>query len=501
MKNYIYILLVITLLLAGKLSYAQNLDSLWKIFNNKNQPDTIRLKAINIMAFKSYNDNPDTAIFFAEEEQKLANSLSRGKGRKWTANALLIRGVSYYIKGNYSEALKNYLESLKIRVEMGDKKGVAASYNNIGVIYEKQGNYPEALKNHFAALKLREEINDKDGISSSYNNLGEVYRLQNNYPEALKNHLAALKIEEKINDEYSIATSYNNIGNIYYQQNNCSEALKNYFASIKIKEKIKDKHGIAMTCNNIGVIYEKKGNTCSNPSEKALLFNEALKNYFTSLKIREEIKDKLGMASCYINLGTLYIKLNKTKEAKNYLDRALQLSSEIGSKDDFKEIYADLAVLDSTLGNYKAAFEHHKLYIIYRDSLDNEETKKKSLQASMEYEFDKKEIANKAAQEKLDAINAEEKQKQKIIIYAVVGLLILVGVFAIFMFNRFRITNRQKTIIEKQKVMVDKAYEELHEKNKEVMDSIYYAKRIQTALITSEKYIENTFTRLLKKGL
>ena len=75
------------------------------------------------------------------------------------------------------------------------------------------------------------------------------------------------------------------------------------------------------------------------------------------------------------------------------------------------------------------------------------------------------------------------------------------GVFAIFMFNRFRITNRQKTIIEKQKVMVDKAYEELHEKNKEVMDSIYYAKRIQTALITSEKYIENTFTKLLKKGL
>jgi hypothetical protein len=90
------------------------------------------------------------------------------------------------------------------------------------------------------------------------------------------------------------------------------------------------------------------------------------------------------------------------------------------------------------LGNYKAAFEHHKLFIIYRDSLN----KKKSLQANMQYEFDKKEIANKAEQDKLDAINKEEKKKQQIVIYAVAGLLVLVGVFAVFMYNRFRISKK-----------------------------------------------------------
>jgi hypothetical protein len=152
------------------------------------------------------------------------------------------------------------------------------------------------------------------------------------------------------------------------------------------------------------------------------------------------------------------------------------------------------------MGNYKAAFEHHKLFIIYRDSLNNEETKKKSLQAGMQYEFDKKEIATKAEQDKLDAINAEEKKKQQIVIYAVAGLLILVGVFAVFMYNRFRITQKQKGVIEEQKVLVDQAYETLHEKNKEVMDSIRYAKRIQTALITREKYITNSLNRLMKNN-
>ena len=36
---------------------------------------------------------------------------------------------------------------------------------------------------------------------------------------------------------------------------------------------------------------------------------------------------------------------------------------------------------------------------------------------------------------------------------------------------------------------MNEAFNKLHEKNKEVMDSIYYARRIQRALITSEKYI------------
>ena len=157
-----------------------------------------------------------------------------------------------------------------------------------------------------------------------------------------------------------------------------------------------------------------------------------------------------------------------------------------------------MAVLDSTCNNFKDAFKWSKMYILYRDSLVNEETKKKSIETSLQYEFDKKEIAAKAEQERLDAITEEEKQKQKILIYAVAGVLLLVIVFSIFLFNRFRITQRQKEVIEKQKILVDRAYESLHEKNKEVIDSINYASRIQRALLPSKNYIANSFNRLMK---
>ncbi len=65
-----------------------------------------------------------------------------------------------------------------------------------------------------------------------------------------------------------------------------------------------------------------------------------------------------------------------------------------------------------------------------------------------------------------------------------------------FLLTRFRITRRQKTVIEKQKV--DEAFDLLHEKNKEVIDSINYASRIQRALLSPEKYIATNLSRLLK---
>ena len=198
-------------------------------------------------------------------------------------------------------------------------------------------------------------------------------------------------------------------------------------------------------------------------------------------------------------LGNAYSKLYKKKEAQHYLSKALTISIQIGNKERIKDCYMHLSSLDSANGNYKGAFENHKLFIAYRDSLNNEETQLKSLQASMQFDFDKKELAAKAAQEKKDVVVAEEKRRQKTVTLLVFCVLILVVIFSFFLFNRFKITNKQKLIIEKQKIDVDKAYEELHEKNKQVMDSINYASRIQNALLASEKYIGNTLNRLNKK--
>jgi tetratricopeptide (TPR) repeat protein len=455
-------------------------DSLLNVLKTTKQ-DTTKVNTYNNLFLEVEFTDEAKAKEYLTKALKLSKKIDFKKGLGAT---YLYLGFFADDKGNYPEALKNYFTSLKIREAIGDKNGVADSYNNIGLVYMNQGNYPEALKNYFACLKIKEAIGDKNGIATSYNNIGLVYLSQGNYPEALKNYFAGLKIYEAIGDKNGIANSYNNIGLVYYEQGNYLEALKNYFAGLKIFEAIVNKNGIGISYNNIGLVYSHQGN-----------YPEALKNYFACLKIKEAIGDKSGIAASYLNIGSTKLKLDKTIEAKQYLENGLNLSKEIGAKEWIRNSYDGLAQVDSITGNFKSQVANYKLYILYRDSLDNEETRKKTIQSQMTYDFEKKE-AVAAAEHKSELKNqakiAEEKnRKQKLVTYFVIGGLLLVMIFAGFVFRSLRLTKKQKVLIEKQKLAVE-------QHQKEIIDSIHYAKRIQTALLPSNKNIEKNIKRLKK---
>lgn len=139
-----------------------------------------------------------------------------------------------------------------------------------------------------------------------------------------------------------------------------------------------------------------------------------------------------------------------------------------------------LAEIESSRGNYKEAFEHYKQYIIYRDSLSNETTRKASIKSQLKYEFEKKEAVIKEQQEKERMVAEEKSRVQKIVIASVIVGLLLVIVFAFFIFRSLKVARYQKHIIE--------------EKQKEILDSIHYARRIQTSLLPTEKYIVKQMT-------
>jgi hypothetical protein len=80
----------------------------------------------------------------------------------------------------------------------------------------------------------------------------------------------------------------------------------------------------------------------------------------------------------------------------------------------------------------------------------------------------------------------------------------LVLLLAGFIFRSLRITRKQKNIIELQKNKVEEQKQKVEhqkhlveEKQKEILDSIHYAKRIQQSLLPTEKYIERHLNRLI----
>ncbi len=397
--------------------------------------DTTAANILNDLSSAYWNSNPDTAQYYANHCLTLSEQIGFKKG---IGNAFNSLGTVNTNKGDYLLALEFHKKALKIREEAGDKKGIANSYNNIGVSYRFQDKYPEALKNSLSALKIFEEIGDKNGIAKSYSNIGVIHHDHGYYPEALKNYFVALKIREEIGDKKGIANCYNNIGIIYQIQRKYPEALKYSFASLKIKEEFGDKKGIANTYSNIGQIYMDQGN-----------YPEALKNHFTTLKIREEIGDKEGIVAASVDIGTAKLEIHAAREAKDWLRKGLQIAKEIESLSLMQRCYMVLATADSALGNFKGAYENHKLFILYRDSIDNTENTKKVVTLQMNYDFSKKQDSLNVVQAKRDIVAQQELHKQKLIRNGFIGgtiiFLLLAGAAIKFFIDRIQ-RNRKKQL-------------------------------------------------------
>ncbi len=134
-------------------------------------------------------------------------------------------------------------------------------------------------------------------------------------------------------------------------------------------------------------------------------------------------------------------------------------------------------------GDFKNALKMHEKFTSLEDSIGNENNKKELVRHELKSSYNQQKAIDDAKNDKLLAIEQEKKKKQTILTIACASGLILVGIFLIFIFNRLRITKKQKGIIEEQKLIVDA-------KNQEITDSINYAKRIQNAILPPEKVVK-----------
>ncbi|HEX8515324.1 MAG TPA: tetratricopeptide repeat protein [Bacteroidia bacterium] len=446
-----------------------------------------------------------------------------GTAQSDTARLITLYQVSdeFEVEGNYPEglrygkiALRHADSALSNPVNGKTKRTLkrykAKTFSNIGIILQEQGNYSEALKSYFSSLKIMEEIDDKKGIASALNNIGIIYDLQDNYSQALRYYEASLTIKRSIGDNKGIASAFNNIGLVHFNQKNYNKAIENYKASIKIKEELGDKKAIAYSYNNIGNVYFAMAETAGRAndiSQRNLNLDLAIENYTSALHLQEQAGNKAAVASCLSNIGSFLAYQRKFKEARSYLLRAGRLAREAGHKEYLLVNYRSLSELDSAEGNFKDAYENHKMFVLYRDSLDNEETRKNSIQSQMRYDFEKKEAIaaaeHKKEMENQQALADEKSRKQRLILVFVSFGLLLVVLFAAFVFRSLSLTRKQKLIIEKQKQQVEQQKKEVEqqkllveEHQKEIIDSIIYARRIQNAQLPTEQYIQKSLARL-----
>jgi len=190
--------------------------------------------------------------------------------------------------------------------------------NLLGKTYEDMGDYDEAMEIYIPALKQSEELGDRRGMGDTLNNIGSIQHSKGDYEKALDYHKRSLAKSEKLGYKKGISRSLNSIG-IMYQEGDYDKALEYYERSLAISEELGDNNGIVFSSGNIGAAHWYKGD-----SEQALYY------YGRSLSIREEIGDKNGIGSTLLNIGTVHYYRGNLDTALDYLGKSLTIQKEIG---------------------------------------------------------------------------------------------------------------------------------------------------------------------------
>ena len=200
--------------------------------------------------------------YYSEGREWLAGLLALARASKPTATraqALNGAGLLAHEQGDYAAARSLYEESLAIRRELGDKRGIAISLNSLGHVVREQGEYAKARSFYGESLAIRRELGDKRGIAVSLNNLGNVAHDQGDYAAARSLYGESLAIKRELGDKRGIAISLNSLAEVVCEQGDYAKACSLYEKSLAIKRELGDKRGIAVSLDGLGLVARHQG--------------------------------------------------------------------------------------------------------------------------------------------------------------------------------------------------------------------------------------------------
>ncbi|HER08043.1 MAG TPA: tetratricopeptide repeat protein [Bacteroides sp.] len=450
--------------------------------------DTARVNKLNEIAYIVFRTDSDEAISYGSEAKLLAEQIDFRKG---IAEACKNIGLGYYMKGNYSEAFRNWDRSLEAYQELGDDQGVANILGNQGSIFLTLGQNVQAIEYYLRALKIAERLKDSTRIATLLVNIGLLYSEQPGAIDTARSYYQrAMAIGESIGYTADLmGVGMLNMGELYFMEEAYDTALYYFEKSLAI---FRSRIDLSTPLNFIGRVYTEKGD-----------YQSALQYHTQALEMAMSEGAMMETARGYLGLAYLCDKQEDPRQAIRYYEQARSIAEEIEANYELSAAYGGLAYAHAALSDYRKAFEFLSLQKDIDDELYREDADNKANNLVSAYRLEKKQDEIEILEQQSIIEQLKSKRQRAVLMgTGIIGLLLLLlagGLYSRFRFVRK--TNRQikeqRDEIESQRNEIQaqrdqlQAQHDLVLKQKEMItDSINYAQNIQSALLPTKTMMD-----------
>jgi serine phosphatase RsbU (regulator of sigma subunit) len=339
------------------------------------------------------------------------------------------------------------------------------------------GQYPQATDFAFIFLKSSREIQDRTLEADALNILGILFHAQSDYIKAIQYYKSSLAIREKLNNKTQIAASLANIGMVYQETKKADSALLFLVKAKNILVSLDNKYELANTLNSISNIYW---------DVKQL--DSAYSYQKSAIEIKTEIADSSSLGISYVNLAGILLDMNNKKEAESNYRKSILIAQRTGNKSTLRFGYDYFSVFFEKTNKPDSAYHYLRLFRNLNDTLFNTEKSSQIAEMQLRFENEQKEKLRILEQKAKDAEQNVKLERQKLFTVAAILILLLTIVFSVFLYRNYLTKKKAHQEISNKNVIIEN-------KNKEIIDSINYARHLQDAILPPSKLIKQFFNQ------
>lgn len=418
------------------------------------------------------------SIFFAQSDKikdslmTLINTCKVDTQKVIHYNAL----VSHFQSTDPTQVEEYGKKNLEFAKKIGYTRGEAMAAQSLGEFYNAKGAYGFALENFLVSSKIYEKLKDYKKASIVSNSIGNTYLGLKDNDKALEFYKLAFSLGEQGNSKLAKAYASAGISSVYSNQGKYGEAIDELRFSKMVFENANKDLQAAFIYSNMAELFNSMGNL-----DSATYYAKR------ALPIMEKYNSRYGKSLTYQILGNIDFSRDKLNSALNYYFMTLQIAEEDKAIDNQKEVCLQIFKLFEKKGNAEQALAYYKKFISLKDSIYNSDSRGKLYELQTKYDSETKEKENRLLQQ--DKMIAKKSlQTQRILFYFIAGILILVFVFSYISFKNLKKQKKMNIILQQQKELVEQS-------RKEILDSIMYAKRIQTTILAHKEFIDDHISK------
>lgn len=404
-------------------------DSLIEL--SKNQKGEALADRYTEIAYYFRSENSSSAISYINKALDIIHKFNYTKGE---ANALLVQGYIYSVQSKYELSLDYANKALELAKQLNNDSLIGYAKVSIGGYHYNKSNYDEAIRYYLEAIRIFEKNHIIDGAIKARSNMALVYQIQGKLELAEKVIRECLDLNAKNPDKVAKLNLLHVLANVYGMQGKYAEALAI------------DQEGIEL-CKQTGSRFLESQfyDNIANCNMYSGDYGKAYTNFMECIKIDSSFDNKKQMADTYLNLGNLMMMQHKYAESAAYLFHSIQLSNISGYKQAKYQSLQLLSDIYKAMGQPDKALKYLKDAYTVKDSILNTSTEEKIAELETVYQTQQKE-------QQLKLKNAE-LGKKNYLISGLAGALILFTLLGLTFYRKRQVQHKmrlQETVMQQQ---------------------------------------------------